>query len=129
MNRGKQEKFLISAFPLPPSSPLPPSGIYELYAYEFTFSGHVCQGGPLNFRYQVLLKGVDGNVKASVSSKASSSDTRGHLPVSLSAVTPLRIGEKIGICHCRAYWKLYDWGPIIVTRFSCTFLSAVEKNH
>jgi len=33
MNRRKQGKFLISAFPLPPSSPLPPSGIYELYAY------------------------------------------------------------------------------------------------
>jgi hypothetical protein len=94
--------------------------------YLFKFSGHVGEGANL-ISHCVVLKGVDGNVKAAVTYAATSLKVGGHQPILLSAHTPLKIGEKIGIC--RANGELYDDGHAYVARFSCIFLAAEEKKY
>lgn len=92
--------------------------------YMFKFIGYVSKG-PNKFSHRVAVKGVDGDVKAAVSYTATSSKDREYLAVPLSANTAMKIGEKIGIFW--AYGDLYDAGHVHVTRFSCFFLPAEEK--
>ena len=70
----------------------------------------------------------DGNMKAAFTHTATSLEVGGYQPILLSAHTPLKIGEKIGICL--AHGELYDDGQAYdVTRFSCICLAAEEKKY
>ena len=94
--------------------------------YLFKFSGHVGEGAN-HISHRVVLRGVDGNMKADVTYTATSLEVGGYQPILLSAHTPLKIGEKIGICQANG--ELFDNGQVYETRFSCIFLAAEEKKY
>lgn len=90
--------------------------------YQFNFNGHVFVDGR-NFVHQFLLK-VDGIIKAVSYTHFSSLETTAYIPVSLSALVPLKTGEKVGVFVGYA-GKLYEAPPTYVTRF-CGILVAAD---
>jgi len=100
-----------------------PTGIFSVKTagiYQFHFSGHVATDQDVHTHCFTIR--VDGVVKAVFYSHTPTDETW-YQPVSLTALLPLKSGERVGVYI--GVGKLYEGFPQFLTRFSGILLGKI----